>query len=128
MKTKDIPIEYIPDINADIITVKIGKIDFYIWDYTGEEQFTFLIEEFIRGSDVILLVSDSTSENIEKSKFFLEMIKSKTPNARLAVIGNKQDLIKAMDVKEIEKILGIKTYSMIAIDPINRKKMIQFIA
>jgi len=108
--------------------VKIGRFNFYIWDYTGVEQFIFLVEEFIRGSDVILLVTDSTSENIEKSKFFLEVLKSQTPNTSVAVIANKQDLVQAMNAKEIEKILGFKTYSMTAIDPINRKKMIQIIA
>jgi len=115
-------------VNADIITVKIGKITFYIWDYTAQEQFIFLLEEFLVESDAILLVTESTSENIEKSKYFLEILKTKTPDVSVGVIANKQDLIKAIDVKEIEKILEFKTYSMIAIDPINRKKMIQIIA
>ena len=115
-------------MNANIITVKIGKIDFYLWDYMAQEQFIFLIEEFIVASDVILLVTDSTSENIEKSKYFLEILKTRTPDVNIGVIANKQDLIKAMDAKAIEKILGFKTYSMIATDPINQKKMIQIIA
>ncbi|TFG22989.1 MAG: GTP-binding protein [Promethearchaeota archaeon] len=110
------------------MTIKIGKLNFYLWDYTGEEQFSFLIEDFIKGSDAILLVTDSTSENVEKCKHFLETIKSQGTNTSIAVIANKQDLIQAMDVKEIEKILGFKTYSMIATDPINKNKMIQIIA
>jgi len=50
------------------------------------------------------------------------------PTARLAVIGNKQDLPNAMKVEDIERLLGHKTYSFIAVDPNNRPKMIRIIA
>ena len=43
---------------------------------------------------------------------------------RLACIGNKQDLPEAMPIADIERILGIKTYTMVASDPENRVKMI----
>jgi hypothetical protein len=67
-------------------------------------------------------------ENVEKSKFFLELIKEQAAQAHTSVIGNKQDLDTAMKPEQIEKILGLKTYSMIAKDPGNRTKMITIIA
>ena len=33
-----------------------------------------------------------------------------------------------MSIEKIEQIIGLRTYSMIAIDPDNRGKMIQFLA
>ncbi|MFX1454555.1 MAG: ADP-ribosylation factor-like protein [Promethearchaeota archaeon] len=124
----EIPSIHIPTITGKISTVKIGKLYFHLWDFAGQEQFSYLWNDFILGSDAVLLITNSTLENVEKSKFFIELIKERAPYAHTAVIGNKQDLASAMSVHRIQEILGLKTYSMVAIDPANREKMIQIIA
>ncbi|MFX0000534.1 MAG: ADP-ribosylation factor-like protein [Candidatus Hodarchaeota archaeon] len=124
----EIPSVHIPTITGKISTVKIGKLYFHLWDFAGQEQFSYLWNDFIIGSDAVLIITDSTLENVEKSKFFIELIKEHAPFAHTAIIGNKQDLPNALNVKKIEEILGLKTYSMVAIDPNNRDKMIQIIA
>ena len=123
----DIPIEHIPTITGDIGTIKIGKLHFHLWDFAGQEQFSFLWNNFIKGSDAVLLITDSTLENCEKSKYFIELIKKEAPMAHTAVIGNKQDLPDAMPIIDIERHLNMKCYSMIATDPNNRDKMITII-
>ncbi|MHA1104879.1 MAG: ADP-ribosylation factor-like protein [Promethearchaeota archaeon] len=128
IKAEEIPLEHIPTITGEVATIKIGKLTFLMWDFAGQEQFNFLWNKFIRGSDAVLLISDSTLENLEKSKSFLELISEEAPHAHSAIIGNKQDLPGALPINEIERIMGIKTYSMIAIDPNNREKMIRIIA
>jgi small GTP-binding protein len=128
IKAEEIPINHIPTINGDIATIKIGKLTFSLWDFAGQEQFSFLWNKFIKGSDAVLIISDSTLENVEKNKYFLDLIKDEAPFAYVAVIANKQDLPHAMKTEEIERIMNIKTYSFIAIEPENRLKMIQIIA
>ncbi len=128
IKAEEIPMQHVPTITGDIATIKIGKLQFSLWDFAGQEQFSYLWTNFIKGSDAVLLITDSTIENVEKSKFFLELIKEQSPNAHTAVIGNKQDLSNAMPPETIEKILGLKTYSMIANREENRQKMITIIA
>ena len=128
IKASEIPLEHIPTITGDVAKVKIGRLEFLVWDFAGQEQFSFLWNKFIKGSDAVLIISDSTLENIEKSKFFLELIEEEAPYAHAAVIGNKQDLPNSLNVEDIERIIGIKAYSMIAIDPGNREKMIKIIA
>ncbi|MFX1382852.1 MAG: ADP-ribosylation factor-like protein [Promethearchaeota archaeon] len=128
IKAEEIPMQHVPTITGDIATIKIGKLQFSLWDFAGQEQFSYLWTNFIKGSDAVLLITDSTIENVEKSKFFLELIKEQAPNAHTAVIGNKQDLPDAMTPETIEKILGLKTYSMIANRAENREKMITIIA
>ncbi|MHA1460526.1 MAG: ADP-ribosylation factor-like protein, partial [Promethearchaeota archaeon] len=128
IKAEEIPMEHMPTITGDIATIKIGKLHFHLWDFAGQEQFSYLWNNFIKGSDAVLLITDSTLENVEKSKFFLELIKEQAPQAHTSVIGNKQDLDDAMKPEQIEKILGLKTYSMIAKDSGNRDKMITIIA
>ncbi len=128
IKADEIPMQHIPTITGDIATIRIGKLHFHLWDFAGQEQFSYLWNNFIKGSDAILLITDSTLENVEKSKYFLELIKEQAPYAQSAVIGNKQDLKSAMNPVQIENLLGLKAYSMIALDPKNRDKMIQIIA
>ena len=128
IRAEEIPVQHIPTITGDIATVRIGKLHFHLWDFAGQEQFSYLWNNFIKGSDAALLITDSTLENVEKSKFFLELIKEQSPHAHTAVIGNKQDLKGTIKPTQIERILGLKTYSMIAKKPENRDKMIQIIA
>lgn len=128
IKSEEIPTQHIPTITGEVATIKIGKLHFYLWDFAGQDQFDFLWEKFIRGSDAVLLMTDSTLENLEKSIYFFELVNREVPYARLAVIANKQDLPEAMKIEDIERIMGQKTYSFIAIDPNNRSKMIRIIA
>jgi small GTP-binding protein len=127
--SQEIPTEHIPTISGDIGTLKLGKLHFALWDFAGQEQFSFLWNKFIKGSDAVLLITDSSLENIEKSKFFIQMIKDEVPDAHAAVIGNKQDLPDAISIEDIQRHLpGLKAYSMIASDPANKIKMITIIA
>ncbi len=128
IKAEDIPMEHVPTISGDIGTIKIGKLHFNLWDFAGQEQFSFLWNKFIDGSDAVLLITDSTIENVDKSRYFTELQETQAPYSQMAVIGNKQDLPEAISPADIERILKKKTYSMIATDPANRAKMIQIIA
>ena len=128
IRAEEIPNVHIPTITGKVSTIKIGKLYFHLWDFAGQEQFSYLWNEFIYGSDAVLIITDSSLENVEKSKYFVELIKDQCPNAHSAVIGNKQDLSDALSIKKIEEKMGLRTYSMIAIEPNNREKMIQIIA
>ena len=128
IKAEEIPMQHTPTITGEVATIKIGKLHFLLWDFAGQEEFGFLWEKFINGSDAVLLITDSTLKNLEKSRFFFELVNKVVPYARLAVIANKQDLDDALKVQDIERLLGQKTYPFIAINPENRTKMIRIIA
>jgi len=128
IKSEEIPMQHIPTITGEVATIKIGKLNFFLWDFAGQDEFNFLWEKFIRGSDAVLLMTDSTLENLEKSRFFIELVNKAVPYARFAIIGNKQDLPDAMRIEDIERLMGNKTYGFVAIDPDNRPKMIRIIA
>ncbi|MFW9950363.1 MAG: ADP-ribosylation factor-like protein [Candidatus Thorarchaeota archaeon] len=128
IRAEEIPNVHIPTITGKVSTIKIGKLYFHLWDFAGQEQFSYLWNDFIYGSDAVLIITDSRLENVEKSRYFVELIKDQCPNTHSAVIGNKQDLPHALSLEKIEEIMGLRTYSMIAIDTNNRQKMIQIIA
>ncbi|MFX1424959.1 MAG: ADP-ribosylation factor-like protein [Promethearchaeota archaeon] len=128
IKMDEIPLQHVPTITGEIATIKIGRLLFRLFDFAGQEQFKFLWKGFIKESDAVLVVTDSTMKNVEKSKFFINLINEEVPHARAAFIANKQDLNKAMSPEEIEKITGLKTYPMVANHKENRNKMIRVIA
>ncbi len=128
IKMDEIPLQHIPTITGEIATIKIGKLFFRLFDFAGQEQFKFLWKGFIKESDAVLIVTDSTLKNVEKSKFFLDLKVKEVPHARPAIIGNKQDLPNALSVQEIETLTGLKTYPMVANRKENRNKMIRIIA
>ena len=127
IRLDEIPLQHVPTITGDIATIQIGNLFFHLFDFAGQEEFRYLWKTFIKGSDSVLVVTDSTQDNVYESKFFLELIQNEVPHARAAIIGNKQDLRNAMDVKEIENILGLRTYPMIANRVENHDKMINII-
>ncbi|MFX1409982.1 MAG: Rab family GTPase, partial [Promethearchaeota archaeon] len=49
------------------------------------------------------------------------------PDARVAIIANKQDLENAVDSTQIQKIFGLKTYPIIAENPVNQFEIIKLI-
>jgi small GTP-binding protein len=128
IKMDEIPLQHIPTISGDIATIKIGKLFFRLFDFAGQEQFKFLWKNFIKESDAVLIITDSTLKNVEKSKYFLDLKNKEVFHARAAVIANKQDLPNSLSVREIEGILGLSTYRMIANRKENRNKMIRIIA
>ncbi|MBY8991417.1 MAG: GTP-binding protein [Candidatus Lokiarchaeota archaeon] len=128
IKMDEIPLQHVPTITGEIATIKIGNLFFRLFDFAGQEQFKFLWKGFIKESDAVLVVTDSTMRNVEKSKFFITLINEEVPHARAAFIANKQDLKDTLSPVEIETITEVKTYSMVANHKENRNKMIRIIA
>ncbi len=127
IRTIEIPIQPAPQITGNIATLKIGKLYFLLRDFTGQQEIGFLWNNFIRGSDFILLITNSTLENVERSKFFIKKIEEEIPNALVIALGNKQDIEDALEPSKIDEILGVKTYATIAKNEMNRDKLIQII-
>ncbi len=128
VRAEEIPMTHVPTMTGDIVTVKIGKLFFNLWDFAGQESFSFLWPEFIKDSDAVLIVTDSQLKNIDESKFFIDLVNREVPNARCAVIANKQDLPNALPPEEVSRILNYPAYGMVAVDTNNRAKMITIIA
>ena len=128
IKSEEVPTEHIPTITGKVATIKLEGVNLYLWDFAGQTQFDYLWERFMTGSDAILLMTDSTQINMEKNKNFIDISSKAVPFARIAIIANKQDLPGAMKIDEIENHMGQKTYSMVAIEPNSREKIIRIIA
>ncbi len=134
----ELPKRHIPTITGYITECRLGlgkkgeksksNIPFYLWDTAGQVRFASVWAKFIKGSDIVILITDSTRQNILESRFFVNLIEKETPDAAVSIIANKQDLPDAMPAKEVEKMLGYPTYEMIAIDPDYQESILTIIA
>jgi len=124
------PTSYIPTIAIDIQKIegaRIGTYEITTWDFAGQERFRKLWELYFRGSRIILLVTDSTLENVLNSKDILDLIRRREIAAEVLAIANKQDLPGALSPALVQRILGVKAYGMVAIDPNNRQKALNIL-
>ncbi len=129
---KDVDLEYVPTITADIASYEGDEFErsITLWDFAGQAQFRSLWKSLLQGTDITLLVTDSTFENINNSKEIIHDILDKYYEDKFVIgIANKQDLANRLTPEFCERILSsekrvIKTYGMIAIEPMYREKIL----
>ncbi len=124
------PTQYVPTIALNLETVeniRFGNYSLVLWDFAGQERFRNLWRFYFHGADVIFLVCDSTLRNVLISKDILKLIKRDAPKVPVFALANKQDLPNAMKPEVIQKILGIPTYPMVAIDKERRDEMLRIL-
>jgi len=128
---REVNLEYVPTITADIATSDaFGKRNVVLWDFAGQIQFTDLWNSLLKGTRIVLLVTDSTYSNVQESKKILtNLIDKYYKDTKVIGIANKQDLPKAMSAPLVKKVLGVdEVYGICAIDPSERRKLQNVIA
>ncbi|MHA1783658.1 MAG: ADP-ribosylation factor-like protein [Candidatus Helarchaeota archaeon] len=129
IEKKELPRRHIPTITGEEVVIPLTeRTNLYFWDSAGQEKYSHLWKRFIIGSDVLLVVTDSTYRNVFDSSLFLKLIRKHEPNAKVAIIANKQDLPDALSSEEVGKILpGFPIFPFVALDPDNREKILKII-
>jgi len=80
----------------------------YLLDYIGTEEYSPQWPNLLRGIHIILIVVDSTVENVLSTKrLFINLVKKAKPDALIMGIANKQDQPKALDALLIQKMLDL---------------------
>lgn len=122
---KEINLEYVPTITADIANYTgLGSREVVFWDFAGQIQFSDLWQSLLRGTRIVLLITDSTYSNLQESKKIITDLITKYYNDTMIIgIANKQDLPNRLTPEFASKILGIPTYGMIGINPDYRMKI-----
>ena len=127
-----VDLEYVPTITADIATYEGDEFErsIILWDFAGQDHFRSLWKSLLAGTDIVLLVTDSTYENISSTKEIMHDLLDKHYPDKLAIgIANKQDLPNRLTPEFCERILSsekrtIKTHGMIAIEPMYRERIL----
>ena len=111
---------YVPTVAVDVEKlqgVRFGPYELVVWDFAGQERFRSLWGYYLRNADAVLLVTDSTLKNVLATRDILEVVRKNASSAIVWAIANKQDLPGALSAKLVQRILGVQTYWLVAIDP-----------
>lgn len=126
---KDVDLEYVPTITADIVEYEWDELgrSLTLWDFAGQVQLSSLWENLLTGTDIALLVLDSTFENINATKNIIHDILDKCDKEILVIgIANYQDMPNRLSPEFCERILSnerrvIKVYGMVLDDLVYRE-------
>jgi small GTP-binding protein len=126
LEGKDITGQYIPTQGFDRGAIKMGRNNKIVaWDFGGQAAFYDFWKQYILGSDIIVVVTDSTPVNVLQTKQLIEWAKRLTEDddTNIIAIANKQDLPDAMSPDRVSNLLGVPAYPLIATDTDNQEKM-----
>lgn len=98
------------DHNTKVSLVEMG----------GQTHFEFLWSDFLKGSKMVVVVTESFPKAVLKTRQLLNKYKEQLDGVKLIAIANKQDVPGSMKPESVQDLLGIPTFGMVAIDPKER--------
>jgi len=117
------PLDYKPTIGLDFGSLQFGEHEVKLWDIGGQDAFKPFWSQYIDGSYLVCVVTDSTPQNVLQTKQLVEWVNRNQSKARVIAIANKQDIEGHFTAKRVENILQVPTYAMTAIDPRQKEKL-----
>jgi small GTP-binding protein len=129
LRGETLPLVHDPTIGVSIkkLPEEVENANIVLWDLAGQSRFSILWAKMIANAQVVIIVTDSTLENVLRSKKLVTLVKDEVPDAKIFGIANKQDLPTALTPERVGQILGIPTYELVAIDISYRDRLIQII-
>ncbi|RDE15810.1 MAG: hypothetical protein C4K48_03230 [Candidatus Thorarchaeota archaeon] len=129
LRGETLPLVHDPTIGVSIkkLPEEISNANIVLWDLAGQSRFSILWAKMIANAQVVVIVTDSTLENVLRSKKLVSLVKDEVPDAKVIGIANKQDLPTALTPERVGQILGVATYELVAIDISYRDRLIQII-
>ncbi len=114
---KTISKTYTPTIGMDVGVLNLENgTRLSLFELAGQDHFNFLWPDFIRGSKLIMVVTDSNPQAVLRTRQLLEKFKEYLVGVPVIGIANKQDLPGALSPSSVQDLLGIPCYGMIAKD------------
>ncbi|RDE17309.1 MAG: hypothetical protein C4K49_03265 [Candidatus Thorarchaeota archaeon] len=129
LRGETLPLVHDPTIGVSIkkLPDEVQNANIVLWDLAGQSRFSILWAKMIANAQVVIIVTDSTLENVLRSKKLVSLVKEEVPEAKVIGIANKQDLPTALTPERVGQILSIPTYELVAIDISYRDRLIQII-
>ncbi len=131
LSQKTIEKMYIPTQGFDLNTVKFGKFKLRVWDFGGQTAYQTYLKDYLRGSDIVFIVTDSSPRNVLTSKQLIDCANETVDeDCPIIAIANKQDLCEKdgrMNSERVENVLKTRTIGLTAIKRSERKNLMNFI-
>jgi len=110
--------DYVPTIMADVeqLDFNLGVFSVSLFTVAGQKDYRTTWDIVSEATDIVVLVLDSTEGNLRETKdIIIPAMRKHAPYARYVAIANKQDLPNALPPAEIEEVIGLPTFGLIAI-------------
>lgn len=119
LRGETLPLVHDPTIGTSIkkLPPKFQNLNIVLWDLSGQSRFSILWTKMIANAKVVVIVTDSTLENVLRSKKLVSLVKEEVPHAKIIAMANKQDLPEALKPERVSEILGVPTEGISAINP-----------
>ena len=112
---------YTPTTGVDVGTITLDtSTKVTLVEMGGQSHFEFLWPDLLKGSRMVLVVTESNPKAVLKTRQLLQKYKENLDNAQVIAIANKQDLPGSMKPESVQDLLGVPTFGMVAIDPKQR--------
>lgn len=120
-KVEKLKTNYTPTAGMDCGTITLDETTkISLIEMGGQTHFEFMWPDFIRGSRMVVVVTESTPKAVLKTRQLLHKYSEMLSGMQVIAIANKQDLPGAMKAESVQDLLGIPTFGMVAIDPKQR--------
>lgn len=112
IKGANLPEKYRETTSMEKFRSELFGIPILVWDIpdAGDLNNERMWGNFIKGSDGVILVLDSSRKNAEESKSMIQLTDEIVPHAELLIVANKQDVEGALTPEELESILLCKVF------------------
>ncbi|KAB7494440.1 ADP-ribosylation factor-like protein 4C [Armadillidium nasatum] len=108
----------LPTVGFNCEKVRAGGAYWMVWDVGGAERVRPLWRPYTRGTDALIFVVDSSSddERLEEARLELQRLAKQQasqcaslnrPRPPMLILANKQDLPSARDIHSLTKALGL---------------------
>ncbi|MHA1577476.1 MAG: ADP-ribosylation factor-like protein [Candidatus Thorarchaeota archaeon] len=119
--TQKLSTNYRPTVGVDVGTITIdASTKVTLVEMGGQSHFEFLWPDMLKGSRMVLVVTESNPKAVLKTRQLLQKYKEHLDNAQVIAIANKQDIPGSLKPASVEDLLGVPTFGMVAIDPKQR--------
>ncbi|MFW9812312.1 MAG: ADP-ribosylation factor-like protein [Candidatus Thorarchaeota archaeon] len=119
--TQKLEVNYQPTAGMSCGTITIdGNTKASLIEMGGQSHFEFLWADFMKGSRMVVIVTESYPKAVLKTRQLLEKYKNQLLGVKVIAIANKQDLPGSMRPESVQDLLGVPTFGMVAIDPKQR--------
>jgi small GTP-binding protein len=119
--TEKLNTNYQPTVGCDVGTISLDdSTRVTLLEMGGQSHFEFMWADLMKGSKMIVVVTESSPKAVLKTRMLLQKYKDKIDGVPVIAIANKQDIPGSMKPRSVEDLLGVPTYGMVAIDPKQR--------
>jgi small GTP-binding protein len=120
-KVEKLKTNYQPTCGMDCGTITLDDVTkITLVEMGGQTHFEFMWPDLLRGSKMVVVVTESTPKAVLKTRQLLHKYKEQLKGMQIIAIANKQDLPGSMKPESVQDLLGVPTYGMVAVDPKQR--------